>query len=156
MFKRFSTLALSTAAAATIAVGAVPRPASADAQSTINTLLGAAAVVGGIVISNNIRHKQQANQVVGYTQNGGTVYGDGRIVAANGQTYYPNANGQYAWGQPAYYNPNANYYANGYNGIRRDNGHDRGWNNHQDGSDENRGKHREHGDHGDGEHGDHH
>jgi hypothetical protein len=27
---------------------------------------------------------------------------------ANGQTVYPNSNGQYPWGQYAYYNPNAN------------------------------------------------
>ena len=44
--------------------------------------------------------------MVGYTRNGGTIYGDGRIVMANGQTFYPDANGQYPWGQDAYYNQN--------------------------------------------------
>jgi hypothetical protein len=56
-------------------------------------------------------HKRQAaNTVVGYTRNGGTVYGDGRIVMPNGATIYPGPNGQYPWGQAAYYNPNASGY----------------------------------------------
>jgi hypothetical protein len=102
--------------AAALAVGSLPKPAAADTQSTINTLLSAAAVVGGIVLYNNYEHKKQAaNTIVGYTRNGGTVYGDGRIVMPNGQTIYPNSNGQYPWGQTAYYNGNANGYTYDYN-----------------------------------------
>jgi hypothetical protein len=131
MHSKLSKLFMATGAAAALATSAIPRPAAADTTSTMETLLGAAAVIGGIVISNNIRHKQaQANQVVGYTANGGTVYADGRIVMPNGQTYYPNANGQNQIAQYGYnngYNPNAygystnpGYYNNtgnyGYNG----------------------------------------
>ena len=98
--------------AAALAVGSVPKPASADTASTLTTLAGAAAVIGGLVLYNNYQHKRQAaNAIVGYTRNGGTVYGDGRIVMSNGQTIYPNSNGTYPWGQTAYYNPNANGYA---------------------------------------------
>jgi hypothetical protein len=111
MLNRFSKLISATGMAAALAVSAVPKPAAADTQSTMNTLLGAAAVVGGIILYNNYQHKRQAaNQIVGYTRNGGTVYGDGRIVMPNGQTIYPNSNGQYPWGQTAYYNQNANGY----------------------------------------------
>jgi hypothetical protein len=134
MFAHLRKLAIATGAAATIATGAIiPRPASAD---TTSTLLTAAAVIGGIVIYNNVQHKQaQANSVVGYTRNGGTVYGDGRVVMPNGQTYYPNSNGQYANGgyynsggySTGNYNNGGNYGGynqpvnNGYNNGRYDN-----------------------------------
>lgn len=112
MFERFSKLAVATGTAAAVSAGALtasPKPAVAQSQGTINTILGAAAVIGGIILYNNYQHKKQAaNAVVGYTANGGTVYGDGRIVMPNGQVFYPNAGGQYPWGQYAYYNPNAN------------------------------------------------
>jgi hypothetical protein len=112
MLTRLSKYVTATGVAAALAVGAVPKPAAASTQSTINTALGAAALIGGLVLYNNYQHKKQAaNAVVGYTRNGGTVYGDGRIVMANGQTIYPNSNGQYPWGQTAYYNQNANGYA---------------------------------------------
>ena len=109
MLKSISKLAMTIGAAAAISMGTVaPRPAVASTQGTINTLLGAAAVIGGIILYNNYIHKRQAaNSVVGYTANGGTVYGDGRIVMPNGQTYYPNSNGVYPWGTPAYYSPRA-------------------------------------------------
>jgi hypothetical protein len=100
--KGFVTLAMAT----TLATGTIaPRPApAAISQGTVNTLLGVAAAVGAIVLYNNYVHKRQAaNSVVGYTANGGTVYGDGRIVMPNGQTVYPGPNGYYPWGQPAYY-----------------------------------------------------
>jgi hypothetical protein len=84
----------------------IPRPASAD---TTSTLLTAAAAIGAIVLYNNYERKQAAaNTVVGYTRNGGTVYADGRIVMPDGQTYYPNSNGQNAINQYGYnngYNP---------------------------------------------------
>jgi hypothetical protein len=116
MFAHLRKLAIATGAAATIATGAlIPRPASAD---TTSTLLTAAAVIGGIVLYNNYQHKQaQANSVVGYTRNGGTVYGDGRVVMPNGQTYYQNSNGQYANANGGYYNGGG--YSNGsYNNGR--------------------------------------
>ena len=111
MIARISKFVTATGMAAALAVGALPKPAAADTQSTLTTALGAAALIGGIILYNNYEHKKQAaNQIVGYTRNGGTVYGDGRIVMPNGQTIYPNSNGQYPWGQTAYYNPNANGY----------------------------------------------
>jgi hypothetical protein len=108
--KQIRTFGLSLAAAAVFATGSAPRPAAANTTSTITTIAGVAAVIGGIILYNNYQHKQQAaNQVVGYTRNGGSILGDGRIVMPNAQTYYPNANGQYPSGQYA-------YYANGFNG----------------------------------------
>src|ERR1700736_1703394 len=125
----FSKIVMSVGAAAALATSAIPKPAAADTTSTMTTLLGAAAVIGGIVISNNIQRKNaQANQVVGYTRNGGTVYADGRIVMPNGQTYYHNSNGQNAISQYGYnngYNPNTYGYStgrNGYDGNGRYNG----------------------------------
>ena len=109
MFERLQKIALATGAAAALAAGTMTRPAVADSSGTLNTVLGAAAVVGGIILYNNYQHKRQAaNTVVGYTRSGGTVYGDGRIVMPNGQTIYPNANGRYPGGQYAYYHPNFN------------------------------------------------
>lgn len=136
MFNRLRSIVLATGAAAAVTVGGLPKPAAASEQSTINTILGAAAVIGGIILYNNYQHKRQAaNQVVGYTRNGGTVYGDGRIVMANGQTIYPNADGQYPWGQYAYYNPNASGYGYGSRRDRddyrrHDNGRHEGWAKH--------------------------
>lgn len=116
MLQRLSKIVSASGMAAALAVGSLPKPAAADTQSTINTLLGAAALVGGLVLYNNYQHKRQAaSTVVGYTANGGTVYGDGRIVMPNGQTVYPNSNGQYPWGQYAYYNNNATNYQYDYN-----------------------------------------
>ena len=130
MHSKLSKLFMATGAAAALATSAIPRPAAADTTSTMETLLGAAAVIGGIVISNNIAHKHaQANQVVGYTANGGTVYADGRIVMPNGQTYYPNANGQNQIAQYGYdngYNPNTYGYStnpNGYDNNAANNGY---------------------------------
>ena len=115
MFAHLRKLVVAAGAAATIGAGAlVPRPASADQTST--ALLTAAAIVGAIVYSNVQRKHAQANQVVGYTNNGGTVYGDGRVVMPNGQTYYPDANGNYA------YNGNGQYNNGQYNNGQYDNG----------------------------------
>ena len=131
--KSMSKLAMTLAAAATLATGTVmPRPAEAQfSNGTVNTLLGVAAAVGGIILYNNYVHKRQAaNNVVGYTANGGTVYGDGRVVMPNGQAYYPNSSGYYPWGQPAYYTSAAttNTYQYDYNRSGRYDrtGHHRG------------------------------
>ncbi|HTD33210.1 MAG TPA: hypothetical protein VK665_06100 [Candidatus Elarobacter sp.] len=111
MLTRLSKLVTAAGMAAAVTVGAIPKPAAADTQSTLNTALAAAAVIGGLVLYNNYEHKRQAaNSIVGYTRNGGTIYGDGRIVMPNGQTIYPNSNGQYPWGQTAYYGSNTNGY----------------------------------------------
>ena len=68
-------------------------PARADtAATTRNIILGAAAVAVGIILYNNYQHKlaiantaaQRANTVVGYTNDGGVIYGDGRVVYPNG------------------------------------------------------------------------
>ncbi|HEY0393870.1 MAG TPA: hypothetical protein VGD01_05195 [Candidatus Elarobacter sp.] len=128
MLNRLSKLFMATGVAATVTAGTMmPRPASAD---TTSTLLTAAAAIGAIVLYSNIQRKQQqANTVVGYTRNGGTVYADGRIVMPNGQTYYPNANGQSNINQYGYnngYNPQTygyNAYPNGaYNNGAYNNG----------------------------------
>ena len=65
-----------------------PAPADTAGQvSTRNIILGAAALTAGIIIYNNYQHRvAQANTIVGRTQDGGIVYGDGRIV-------YPNSGG---------------------------------------------------------------
>ncbi|MBV8082658.1 MAG: hypothetical protein JOY86_06705 [Candidatus Eremiobacteraeota bacterium] len=52
--------------------------------STRNIILGAVAVAAGIIIYNNYVHRvAQSNTVVGYTADGGVVYGDGRVVYPN-------------------------------------------------------------------------
>ena len=129
MLNRLSKLIVATGAAASISVGAfMPRPASADTTSTILT---AAAAIGAVVLYSNYQHKQAAaNTIVGYTGNGGTVYADGRVVMANGQTYYPNSNtnGQYAYNYPVnngQYNNgqyNNGQYANNAQYANRNNG----------------------------------
>lgn len=149
---------LAAGATAALAGGTLanPAPARASTQDTINTAAGIAAVVGGIVLYNNYLHKRQAaHQVVGYTRNGGTIYGDGRIVMPNGQTYYPGPNNQYPGGQYAYYDPR--YQPYGYNPppapnrydrddrryyahVRHDNGEHRGWYKHGDDDDQGNGR----------------
>ncbi len=105
-----------------------PRPARADSASTTATVLGAAAAIGAILISNNVRHKQaQANTPVGRTQDGGTILGDGRVVYPNGDVLYTGTgNGQQCtfngYGVPCSSNPQV-YYPQNYNGGRHDNGH---------------------------------
>ena len=112
MLHRFTRTALAFAIAASLSAGPLARPAEASVGSTWTTIEAAAALIGGIVLYNNYQHKKQAaNSVVGYTRNGGTVYGDGRIVMPDGATIYPGRNGQYPWGQSAYYQPNANGYS---------------------------------------------
>jgi hypothetical protein len=112
MFSLISKTVTAAGLAAALAVGITPKPAAASTQSTVNTILGAAALIGGIVLYNNYEHKQQAaNTIVGYTRNGGTVYADGRVVMPDGQTFYPNSNGQFA-GQQGAHGYNQNQYQN--------------------------------------------
>jgi hypothetical protein len=67
---------------------------TAGQRSTRNIILGALAATGIIIYSNYQRHAAYARSVVGYTRDGGVVYGDGRIVYPNGQTIYTSNNGQ--------------------------------------------------------------
>lgn len=80
---------------ATVGISAV-QPAKADnAATTRAIILGAAALVAGVAVSANVAHKRQvANTVVGYLQDGSTVYQDGHVVSPNGQSYYPSQYGQ--------------------------------------------------------------
>jgi hypothetical protein len=89
-----STLLAVAAMAGTLGLSTI-QPAKADTSSTVDTIIGAAAVIAGIAISQNVAHKQAlANSVVGYTTWGATVYGDGHVVLPNGQSYYPSNVGQ--------------------------------------------------------------
>lgn len=144
MLQRLSKIAISFAIAASLAAGPLARPAAASTGSTYTMIESALALIGGIILYNNYEHKKQAaNQVVGYTRNGGTVYGDGRIVMPNGSTIYPGANGRYPWGQYAYYQPNASGYTYDY---RRTGEYDR---THRHGHHEHSGRwHRDNGRHG--------
>ena len=80
---------------ATVGISTV-QPAKADnAATTRAIILGAAALVAGVAVSANVAHKRQvANTVVGYLQDGSTVYQDGHVVSPNGQSYYPSQYGQ--------------------------------------------------------------
>lgn len=147
MLKRLYTGTLAAAIAASLVAAPLARPAAASTGSTYTLIESGLALIGGIILYNNYQHKRQAaNRIVGYTRNGGTVYGDGRIVMPDGATIYPGRNGQYPWGQDAYYMPNANGYTYDYNRSgqydrtgRHDRGHHYGWYKHG---------HRHHGDRG--------
>jgi hypothetical protein len=78
--------------------GYVPvRAQTSGQQSTMTIALGALAVAAGIILYNNSQHKAvAANTVVGYTRDGGVVYGDGRIVYPNNITAYATNNGTQA------------------------------------------------------------
>jgi hypothetical protein len=85
-FKAKAIPAFAVAAALMVAgvFSTPPKPASADATTTL--LLGAAAIAG-VVIYENVQHKQQAaNQIVGYTTQGYPVYADGHVGWGNTQT----------------------------------------------------------------------
>lgn len=115
MLKRISTAILAFALTASLTAGPLARPASASTGSTYTLIEAGLALIGGIILYNNYQHKRQAaNTIVGYTRNGGTVYGDGRIVMPDGTVIYPGRNGVYPWGQAAYYQPNATGYAYDY------------------------------------------
>lgn len=136
MLKRLSKAAATLAITASLLAGPLfAQPAAASTGSTYTIIESALALIGGIILYNNYQHKKQAaSQVVGYTRNGGTVYGDGRIVMPDGTTIYPGRNGQYSWGQYAYYSPRANGYTYDYSHTGRydttgRHGHHYGWRN---------------------------
>jgi hypothetical protein len=135
MLQRLTKGVLALAVSASLLAGPLARPAAASTGSTYTLIEAGLALIGGIILYNNYQHKRQAaNTVVGYTRNGGTVYGDGRIVMPDGTTIYPGRNGRYSWGQYAYYSPRATGYAYDYNRTgeydrtgRHDRGHHYGW-----------------------------
>ncbi len=93
-YKAFLVLAL----VFSMLAGTMSQTRADSAAVTRNIILGAAAVAVGIVIYNNYQHKvAQANTVVGYTRDGGVIYGDGRVVypnAGNVTTYLSNNGSQ--------------------------------------------------------------
>ncbi|MBV8082739.1 MAG: hypothetical protein JO347_05870 [Candidatus Eremiobacteraeota bacterium] len=96
--QRIARPLVAVALALTVALS-MTRPVLADgAASTRNIILGAAAVVAGVVIANNVHHKHvEANTIVGYSCDGGTVYADGSIHYPDGSVVYGNASNAYAY-----------------------------------------------------------
>jgi len=73
---------------------ATPQPARADTASTTRTILYAVGAIAAIATIANVSHKNAvASTVQGYLPDGSTVYADGRVVARNGQTWYPGNQG---------------------------------------------------------------
>lgn len=155
-------LALAAVFALSFALAMPVRAETSGQASTRNIALGAAAAAIGIVIYNNIQHKNAAaNQVVGYTRDGGTVYADGRIVYPNGNVLYSsngngrvcswNGNGERCGNRPVAYhtrdwNGHDNWNHNGSNnGQNRNDDH---WGPGSGGNDRDGGANRDHGQHG--------
>ncbi|HXM18433.1 MAG TPA: hypothetical protein VN934_06435 [Candidatus Tumulicola sp.] len=94
VYKAFLVLAL----VFSMLAGTMSQTRADSAAVTRNLILGAAAVAAGIIIYNNYQHKvAQANTVVGYTRDGGVIYGDGRVVypnSGNVTTYLSNNGSQ--------------------------------------------------------------
>jgi len=106
---RLSHYLVAGAFAGAVATGLIGSSTPAQAQD-LNSILGAVITQVVTLFNNNNSNNNynnngnynnsnwqyshaQANTVVGRTNYGGTVYGDGRIVY-NGQTYYSSNNGQ--------------------------------------------------------------
>jgi hypothetical protein len=66
---------------------------TAGQRSTRNIILAAVGVTAIVLYKNYLDKKAQANTVVGYTPDGGVVYGDGRVVYQNGVVAYASNNG---------------------------------------------------------------
>lgn len=110
---------------------ATAAPARADGAASTRTIIAGLAAAAAIATIVNVDNKNaEANRVVGYLQDGSTVYADGRVVARNGYAWYPGNNGQAVScnGQQCYlvastggsttYNSAYNSaYNNGYNGY---------------------------------------
>jgi hypothetical protein len=117
----FSLLRSATAALALtgIFMTSIAAPARADGAATTRTIIGIAAAVAGIATAIKVEHKHAtANQVVGYLQDGSTVYADGHVVAPNGHSWYPGNQGQ----QIACNGQQCSVYSNGQNGYGYNNG----------------------------------
>jgi len=98
-FKKINSVLVSCALVLSL-LGGTYSPVTAETagqQSTRNIALGALALAVGIVLYNNSQHRAaSANTVVGYTRDGGVLYGDGRIVYPNNITAYATNNGSQA------------------------------------------------------------
>lgn len=101
---------------------ATAAPARADGAASTRTIIAGLAAAAAIATIVNVDNKNaEANRVVGYLQDGSTVYADGRVVARNGYAWYPGNNGQTVScnGQQCYLTANNSGYTsynNGYNG----------------------------------------
>lgn len=118
----FSLLRSATAALALtgIFMTSIAAPARADGAATTRTIIGVAAAVAGIATAINVEHKRAtANQVVGYLQDGSTVYADGHVVSPNGYSWYPGNQGE----QIACNGQSCSVYSNGQNGYGYNNGY---------------------------------
>jgi len=119
------------------------QPAKANGAQTTSTLLIAGAAAALLFTAANVSNKNAvANRVEGYLPDGSTVYGDGHVVAPNGQSWYPGNQGQQVNcnngscyitenGNNTGYNGNNGYnngygYNDGYNGYDRNGRHNRG------------------------------
>ena len=102
---------LATLALAGVTALSLPVPAKADGAATTRTIIGAAAAIAGIATVINVENKhRQAGRVVGYLSDGSTVYADGHVVSPNGNSWYPNQQGQ----QIACNGQQCSVYGNGY------------------------------------------
>ena len=113
-------------------------PARADGPSTTRTIIGIVAGIAAIATAANVESKHaKANTVVGYLQDGSTVFADGHVVDRNGNSWYPGNQGLSIGcnGQNCYiYNGNNNGNGNGYqynngngNGYQYNNGNGNGY-----------------------------
>jgi hypothetical protein len=135
---------------------------TAGQRSTRNIILAGLAITAIVLYKNYLDKKAYANSVVGYTPDGGVVYGDGRIVYPNGVTAYTSNNGNQpctydGYGQRCLPNRTYAYFPRGYqpppgwykhhkhHGDDDNNGDDHGNNGHGNNDD-----HGNHGDHGGG------
>ncbi|MDQ2817223.1 MAG: hypothetical protein M3T49_03310 [Candidatus Eremiobacteraeota bacterium] len=92
--KKLQTLVAAALIVSVCGISSMQAARADQAARTRNMLLGAAAIAG-LAIESNVAHKNRlANTVEGYLPNGGTVYQDGHVVLANGQSYYPGNYGQ--------------------------------------------------------------
>jgi hypothetical protein len=132
MLNRLTKYVVAAGAAIAISTGALARPASADTTSTLNTVLGAAALVGGVVLYNNYQHKrQQARDEQRYGDGHYQRYGD-RNRDGDHNGYGNGDRGGYGNGdRGGYGNGDHNGYGNGdHNGWSNNRGHDHGGEGH--------------------------
>lgn len=88
-------------------------------RSTRNIILAALGVTAIVLYKNYLDKKAQANTVVGYTPDGGVVYGDGRVVYPDGVVAYASNNGSQrcyftGYGQQCVPNRTYAYFPQGY------------------------------------------
>lgn len=73
-----------------VSMTSLAAPVRASDAATTRTIIGIAAAVAGIATVVHVEHKRAiANRVVGYLQDGSTVYADGHVVSPNRYSCYP-------------------------------------------------------------------